>query len=235
MTIQLIQAHFVDEYDPTIEGIFFLATHTFPVTYRPWRLTTWSNADSYRKQCNIDGEVALLDVLDTAGQEEYSAMREQYMRTGEGFLLVYSITSRQSFEEIMMFQQQILRVKDKDYFPIILVGNKCDLEEERQVSQAGAFPALVQTGRTSILIPGCAEGESVARKFGCKFIETSAKSRINVDNAFYEIVREIRRYNRDMSSYPSGVTGQSTSGPQSKMELQRDEKEPGCCGSCSVM
>ncbi len=76
-------------------------------------------------------------MLDTAGQEEYSAMREQYMRTGEGFLLVYSITSRQSFEEIMTFQQQILRVKDKDYFPIIVVGNKCDLEGERQVSKQG--------------------------------------------------------------------------------------------------
>ena len=85
----------------------------------------------------IDEEVALLDVLDTAGQEEYSAMREQYMRTGEGFLLVYSITSRQSFEEIMTFQQQILRVKDKDYFPIIVVGNKCDLQHERQVSKQG--------------------------------------------------------------------------------------------------
>lgn len=64
-------------------------------------------------------------------------MREQYMRTGEGFLLVYSITSRQSFEEIVTFQQQILRVKDKDYFPIIVVGNKCDLEHERQVSTEG--------------------------------------------------------------------------------------------------
>lgn len=64
-------------------------------------------------------------------------MREQYMRTGEGFLLVYSITSRQSFEEIMTYQQQILRVKDKDYFPIILVGNKCDLEGERVVTKQG--------------------------------------------------------------------------------------------------
>lgn len=64
-------------------------------------------------------------------------MREQYMRTGEGFLLVYSITDRQSFEEIMTFQQQILRVKDKDYFPMIVVGNKCDLEGERQVSTQG--------------------------------------------------------------------------------------------------
>lgn len=93
--------------------------------------------DSYRKQCVIDDEVALLDVLDTAGQEEYSAMREQYMRTGEGFLLVYSINSRQSFEEILTFRQQILRVKDKDYFPIIIVGNKCDLDGERVVSRQG--------------------------------------------------------------------------------------------------
>lgn len=64
-------------------------------------------------------------------------MREQYMRTGEGFLLVYSINSRQSFEEILTFQQQILRVKDKDYFPIIIVGNKCDLDGERVVSRQG--------------------------------------------------------------------------------------------------
>jgi hypothetical protein len=93
--------------------------------------------DSYRKQCVVDDEVALLDVLDTAGQEEYSAMREQYMRTGEGFLLIYSITDQKSFEEILTFQQQILRVKDKDYFPIIVVGNKCDLESEREVSREG--------------------------------------------------------------------------------------------------
>lgn len=81
--------------------------------------------------------MALLDVLDTAGQEEYSAMREQYMRTGEGFLLVYSITSRESFEEIRTFQQQILRVKDKDIFPMVVVGNKLDLASERKVSVEG--------------------------------------------------------------------------------------------------
>lgn len=66
-----------------------------------------------------------------------SAMREQYMRTGEGFLLVYSITSRNSFEEISTFHQQILRVKDKDSFPVILIANKCDLEFERQVGMNG--------------------------------------------------------------------------------------------------
>jgi len=148
LTIQLIQNHFIDEYDPTIE-------------------------DSYRKQVTIDGETSLLDILDTAGQEEYSAMRDQYMRTGQGFLLVYAITSRGSFEEISAFREQILRVKDADKVPMVLCGNKSDLESERQVSNA--------------------EGVELARVFSCPFLETSAKTRINVDEAFFDLVREIRR------------------------------------------
>lgn len=70
------------------------------------------------------------------------------MRTGEGFLCVYSITSRSSFEEISTFQQQILRVKDKDTYPIIIVANKCDLENERQVSAQGKL----QTPHALVLI-----------------------------------------------------------------------------------
>jgi GTPase KRas protein len=54
-------------------------------------------------------------------------MRDQYMRTGQGFLLVYAITSRSSFEEMSPFRNQILRVKDRDEVPMILVGNKCEL------------------------------------------------------------------------------------------------------------
>eukprot|EP00033_Pygsuia_biforma_P000184 GCRY01000233.1.p1 GENE.GCRY01000233.1~~GCRY01000233.1.p1 ORF type:complete len:187 (+),score=37.98 GCRY01000233.1:279-839(+) len=148
LTIQLIQNHFVDEYDPTIE-------------------------DSYRKQVIIDEETCLLDILDTAGQEEYSAMRDQYMRTGEGFLCVYSITSRSSFDEVSSFREQILRVKDADKVPIVVCGNKCDLEAERQVTSA--------------------EGRELAKSFQCAFMETSAKTRVNVEEAFYELVREIRK------------------------------------------
>ena len=172
------------------------------------------NSDSYRKQVEIDNEVALLDVLDTAGQEEYSAMREQYMRTGEGFLLVYSITSRQSFDEIRVFEQQILRVKDKDNFPMIMVGNKCDLESERQVSSE--------------------EGYRLAQSFGCPFIETSAKARTNVDKSFYDLVREIRRYNRDAAGgYGAPPLGHN--GPGGKMEMSDQSEKAGCCGRCVVM
>jgi GTPase KRas protein len=109
-----------------------------------------------------------------------SAMREQYMRNGEGFLLVYSITSRMSFDEISTFYQQICRVKDRDYFPMVLVGNKCDLESDRQVSSQ--------------------EGKDLAKQFGCQFIETSAKQKINVEEAFFEVVKDIRRYNKEQEN-----------------------------------
>lgn len=171
LTIQLIQSHFVDEYDPTIE-------------------------DSYRKQCTLDGELVLLDILDTAGQEEYSAMREQYMRTGEGFLLVYSINSRNSLEELQSFYEQIQRVKDSDFVPALVVGNKCDLEIERQVSYE--------------------EGLSLAKSFNCPFLETSAKQRINVEEAFYGLVRSIRDGGSDAkkldddNNATTGVAGGST-------------------------
>uniref|UniRef100_A0A673JUF0 small monomeric GTPase n=1 Tax=Sinocyclocheilus rhinocerous TaxID=307959 RepID=A0A673JUF0_9TELE len=139
LTIQLIQNHFVDEYDPTIE-------------------------DSYRKQVVIDGETCLLDILDTAGQEEYSAMRDQYMRTGEGFLCVFAINNT---------KEQIKRVKDSDDVPMVLVGNKCDL------------PARTVDTR---------QAQELARSYGIPYIETSAKTRQGVEDAFYTLVREIRQH-----------------------------------------
>ncbi|KAI0053894.1 hypothetical protein FA95DRAFT_1551664 [Auriscalpium vulgare] len=155
LTIQFIQIYFADEYEPTGE------------------------TQTYRKQCVVDDEVALLDVLDTAGQEEYAAIREQSMRTGDGFLLVYSITSRDSFEQIIRFYQQIQRVKDKDSFPVVVVANKCEDEDEheRQVSSS--------------------EGHNLASSFGGPHIETSAKDRLNIAEAFSNLVREIRRYNKE--------------------------------------
>jgi GTPase KRas protein len=73
----------------------------------------------------------------------------------------------------------------------------------------------------------------MARGFGCKFIETSAKSRINVDNAFSDIVREIRRYNKEMSSYPSGAPP-GPNGQLNKMEMGDDVGSTRCC-KCVLM
>lgn len=171
LTIQFVQKHFIREYDPTIE-------------------------DSYRKQCFIDNEVCLLDVLDTAGQEEYSAMREHYMRNGEGFLLVYSITSQASLQELHTFHRQILRVKDRSDFPMVLVANKCDLGNQARVTTM--------------------DGMRVAQMFGIPFVETSAKMNVNVEEAFHTLVREIKRFNAAMQprNHPpsrGGHTGNTAS------------------------
>mmetsp|Transcript_7022 Transcript_7022/g.17769 ORF Transcript_7022/g.17769 Transcript_7022/m.17769 type:complete len:191 (-) Transcript_7022:321-893(-) len=149
LTIQFTQNHFVKEYDPTIEN-------------------------SYRKQITLDEETCMLDILDTAGQEEYSVMRDQYINAGHGFILVYSITSKASFDGLLELRRKILQVKDvEDHFPMVLVGNKCDLEKEREVTLD--------------------EGRSLGKKWEVPHLETSAKARINVEEGFYAVVRAIRK------------------------------------------
>lgn len=83
--------------------------------------------------------------------------------------------------------------------------------------------------------PIITEGEALARSFGCQFIETSAKSRINVDNAFYDIVREIRRYNKEMAGYTTGGGDRANGGPKQDMDVDGGEKDAGCCGKCVLM
>ncbi|XP_014206499.1 ras-like protein 2 [Copidosoma floridanum] len=169
ITIQFIQSYFVTDYDPTIE-------------------------DSYTKQCVIDDVPAKLDILDTAGQEEFSAMREQYMRSGEGFLLVFSVTDHSTFEDMFKFHRQILRVKDRDEFPMLMVGNKADLDQQRAVSVE--------------------EAQNLARQLKIPYIECSAKIRMNVDQAFHELVRIVRKF-------------QLSERPLSKPNYKKNKKK--CC------
>ena len=86
----------------------------------------------------IKGVQCTFDVLDTAGQEEYSSMREQWIRMRKGFILVFSITNKASFEKAKQIVEQIAKVKDEDEFDIVLVGNKCDLEDQREVTKTEA-------------------------------------------------------------------------------------------------
>ena len=148
LTVQFVQGIFVEKYDPTIE-------------------------DSYRKAVEVDNNQCMLEILDTAGTEQFTAMRDLYMKNGQGFLLVYSITSQATFADLQELREQILRVKDQDSVPMVLDGNKCDLEDERTV--------------------GKDQGATLARQFHCAFYETSAKSRVNVSEVFFDLVRQINR------------------------------------------
>ncbi|CEF71562.1 Ras-like protein 3 [Strongyloides ratti] len=146
LTVQFVQGVFVEKYDPTIE-------------------------DSYRKQVDIDGKQCMLEILDTAGTEQFTAMRDLYMKNGHGFLLVYSITAQSTFNDLVDLREQILRVKDTTNVPIILVGNKCDIEDERVIRKD--------------------EGQNLARSFNCPFFETSSKAKINVQEVFYNLIKQI--------------------------------------------
>lgn len=73
-------------------------------------------------------------VLDIAGPKELIAVREQSLKIGEGFLLVFAVTDHSSFVEILKFHRKILRVKDRNKFPMLMVGNKTDLDHHRSVS-----------------------------------------------------------------------------------------------------
>jgi len=173
-TIQYVASHFVEYYDPTIE-------------------------DSYRKQIVIEGcspspskkgkkgkaasdekssLSVLIEILDTAGQEEFSPLRDQWIRESEAFVLIYSITSRASLEYLEQVLQQIMRTKEcsPDFYdhpvPIVLAGNKCDLEDQREVSTE--------------------EAQQWARDHGVEMaVEISAKTRHNLTETFESLVRTV--------------------------------------------
>ncbi|KAK6966701.1 P-loop containing nucleoside triphosphate hydrolase protein [Favolaschia claudopus] len=140
----------------------------FPVIFR-WhccRLTIPTIEDAYRKQFVLDNSMCLLSI------EEYGALRDQWVREGQGFILVYSIASRSSFDRLELFREAARRVKTGN--PILmLAGNKADKLSEREVSKE--------------------EGAALAQQFGCDFMETSAKTTQNVERVFANLVRALRQ------------------------------------------
>ncbi|XP_039753523.1 ras-related protein Ral-a isoform X2 [Pararge aegeria] len=151
LTLQFMYDEFVEDYEPT-------------------------KADSYRKKVVLDGEEVQIDILDTAGQEDYAAIRDNYFRSGEGFLCVFSITEPESFDATQEFREQILRVKNDENIPFLLVGNKSDLGDKRRVP-----------------LDACRER---AAHWQVPYVETSAKTRDNVDKAFLTLIRAMSAQKR---------------------------------------
>ncbi|KAF2361847.1 Small GTP-binding protein domain [Trinorchestia longiramus] len=144
-----------------------------------------TKADSYRKKVVLDGEEVQIDILDTAGQEDYAAIRDNYFRSGEGFLCVFSITEDDSFQASQEFREQILRVKNDEHIPLLLVGNKADLSSTRRRVSVEAAQAR-------------------AEQWGVPYVETSAKTRENVDKVFFDLMREIRARKLEASKSANG-------------------------------
>ncbi|XP_048863695.1 ras-related and estrogen-regulated growth inhibitor [Brienomyrus brachyistius] len=148
LVVRFLTKRFIWEYDPTLES-------------------------TYRHQAVIDDESVTMEILDTAGQEEM-LQREGHMRWGDGFVVVYDITDRGSFEDVVPLKSLLEEVKKPKQVTMMLVGNKADLEHARQVSTE--------------------EGERLAAELSCGFFECSAcTGEGSVSEAFLELCREVRR------------------------------------------
>ncbi|KAF2012873.1 rheb small monomeric GTPase RhbA [Aaosphaeria arxii CBS 175.79] len=149
MTVQFVDGHFVESYYPTIEN-------------------TFSKIIRYKAQ-----DFAT-EIIDTAGQDEYSILNSKHFIGIHGYMIVYSVASKQSFEMARIIRDKILNHLATDWVPLMLVGNKCDLNPaQRQVTTE--------------------EGKALAEEFKCGFTEASARYNENVQKAFDLMIAEVEK------------------------------------------
>lgn len=162
LAIQFVSGLFVEGRDPTID-------------------------DCFKKIIQVDDEEYEFQIEDSAAYSmEWSSMSNFAIRYADSLILVYSVTSRESFDNAKSIYKHIEGEfqLSRRRVPLILVGNKCDLHEERSVSTE--------------------EGEEMAKYYQCTFMETSAKDHTNVNQVFYQIVREMKEQEQQKRS-PSPV------------------------------
>jgi small GTP-binding protein len=174
MTLQLVQNQFVAVYDPTIE-------------------------DSYKKTIPVDGVELNLDILDTAGQDDFRPLRATHMRTGQGFLVVFALNDMSSFDAVDRIQSDIRSTCEQDDVPIVVCGNKSDLVSDRTVKREDA--------------------ERFCRDVELTYFETSSKNNVNVTEAFVDLARKMRERNPDR---PAAQV------PEGRAKTSEGNKE-GCC------
>ncbi|KAJ3284003.1 GTP-binding protein [Borealophlyctis nickersoniae] len=159
LTVQFVENHFAETYYPTIEN-------------------TFTKILRYRNQ-----EYAC-EIYDTAGQDEYSILNSKHAIGIHGYVLVYSVASRQSFEMVRIIRDKILNYTGIDWVPIVVVGNKTDLQAQRQV----AFE----------------EGQQLAQEWKCAFVEASAKLNSNISKVFELMLGEIEKQGGDSGEQKPG-------------------------------
>ena len=145
LTYRFINAEFTEEHEPTIE-------------------------DRYKTNITLDNKNYLVEILDTAGEDDYQKMMDMWITFGEGFLLVFAINDKESFELLEKKRERIIKGKHGENIPMLLVGNKQDLSNKREVPYDDA--------------------KALATKWGIDYIETSAKTKFNCKEAFETLTRK---------------------------------------------
>ncbi|KXS18896.1 hypothetical protein M427DRAFT_95747 [Gonapodya prolifera JEL478] len=148
LTVQFVENHFTEAYYPTIENTF-------------------------TKVLKLRGQEYAMEIIDTAGQDEYSILNQKHSIGIHGYVLVYSITSRTSFEMVKIIREKILNYTGTDWVPTVVVGNKADLSVQRQVSVEDAT--------------------KLSQEWNCSMVESSAKTNLNIQKIFELVLQEIEK------------------------------------------
>ncbi|KAK7678522.1 hypothetical protein QCA50_018394 [Cerrena zonata] len=150
LTVRFAQGRFVSDYNPTIE-------------------------EEYACDVQAEGETCLLEIMDTAGAEQFTALNEVYIKRARGFVLVFSLTQESTLQDVDNIRQQIQMIKAQEgqSIPIVVVGTKMDLAREREVT------------RDTI--------KDLAARWGLPFYETSAKNNWHVTDVFHDLLGQMRR------------------------------------------
>jgi len=175
-------------------------------SFSPTFITT-IGIDFKIKNIDIDSKRIKLQIWDTAGQERFRTITTSYFRGAQGILLVYDVTDRRSFESIRNWISQIQQHADV-HVNKILVGNKCDMLDEKVVSTE--------------------EGEKLAKEFNMEFWEASAKTDVNVEQSFISLARSVKdRLVKDGVGGPSSNSGGGAFKPTSPQ--RRSSSGSSCC------
>jgi small GTP-binding protein len=175
LTIRYVKNRFVPDYDPTIE-------------------------DSYRKMLKIDGASTVVEILDTAGEEPYNVLRATWMREREGFIFVFSLIDRQTFEELSSFYDELMDTFAENPPPSVILANKADVE----VSSWTVTPA--ETEELQASWKNCVQ-----------LLYTSALSNRNVSDGFEKLCHAIKEHQEACWAEQATMDAAVPSGVCSKM------------------
>ena len=162
------------------------------------------------KQFTIEGHNIKAQIWDTAGQERYKAITSAYYKGAKGAFVVYDITRKQSFDSVDRWINDLRAAADKN-LSIIIIGNKCDLEDQRQVNKE--------------------QGEEKAKNNEVAFMETSALSGENLDKAFEKMMNEVFKkcHEEMMSDGDVDIVGGSEDISLDKTKPKNSDEKKKCC------
>lgn len=171
--------------------------------FQPVYLST-NSIDSQNKQITLPNSKTYNIVLyDTCGQERFKSISFNFIKNADGVLLMYDITNKESFEEINNWMKSIIELK-RINFPVVLIGNKSDLEEKREVTKE--------------------EGENLAQLYGMSFFETTNVHGTNVEEACTELINKII----ENEEYKNKITGKKEK-KKISLDKSNNNSKTGCC------